>query len=182
MQRYASKRVVTAAAKKAPSAAARGATRAQFGRARSVTSRVVGLATGKQVVGALVPSTLQGGGGTAVFLGDTYRARYFGVARGPGQAHILDAKAHACADSAWEFCLRRSHDGSGLKCYDTYFDDNFKAIEEFEKAAYAIKLEQGRGAVGRVYESKEPELLVDLNFKGRARINGSEGAGLQSGL
>jgi glutamate dehydrogenase len=186
MQRYASKRVVTAAAKKAPSAAARGATRTQFGGARSVTSRVVGLATGKQVVGALVPSTLQGGAvrpfssatriarDTSAWLVD--RAKLISSTR--KLMPVLTARGNFVYAEAWAMEL----DGSGLKCYDTYFDDNFKAIEEFEKAAYAIKLEQGRGAVGRVYESKEPELLVDLNFKGRARINGSEGAGLQSGL
>jgi glutamate dehydrogenase len=73
-------------------------------------------------------------------------------------------------------------DNSGLKCYDTFFDDSFKAVKPFEAAALAIKLEPGRGSVGRVYETCEAETLTDLNFKGRARINASEGAGLQSGL
>ena len=71
---------------------------------------------------------------------------------------------------------------TGLRVYDTFYDDSFEAIADFETAARAITLEPGRGAVGRVFETQKAEVITDLNFKGRARMNSSKGAGLKSGL
>lgn len=69
-----------------------------------------------------------------------------------------------------------------LKCKETYADDSFTAVRAFREAALSITLGKGRGAPGRVFESGSPEFFEDLKFKGRARMNSAEGAGLISGL
>lgn len=75
------------------------------------------------------------------------------------------------------------HEGNGvLSCKATWADDSFNAVDSFRKAALDINLPKGKGEVGRVWESGQPSFIESLQFKGRARINGAEGAGLQSGL
>jgi hypothetical protein len=75
------------------------------------------------------------------------------------------------------------HEGMGqVQCKATWADDSFDAVESFREAAYSINLPKGKGEVGRVWEAGAPSFLEELKFKGRARINGAEGAGLKSGL
>jgi len=75
------------------------------------------------------------------------------------------------------------HEGNDyLSCKATWADDSFDAVESFREAANNINLNKGKGEVGRVWEKGTPSFLPELKFKGRARINGAEGAGLTTGL
>ena len=69
-----------------------------------------------------------------------------------------------------------------MNCKATWADDTFTAVKDFQEAAMSIQLRKGKGEAGRVWESGKPTWVETLRFKGRARINGAEGAGLCSGM
>ena len=117
---------------------------------------------------------------------DFARGFYFEVDSRSGTLSECNAQIFTGVDRARWIRVREAwafnEEQTGLRVYDTFHDDSFTAIADFEKAARAITLEPGRGAIGRVFEAQKGELLKDLNFKGRARMNSSKGAGLKSGL